>query len=152
MFNSINNPHRRKEDNPMNSLSFVWQALFEDGTQINQFDSNEIEYRFQEVVDRFDKLAFFNLTNKAGKMFTVNLQEGLLGYNDLVISYRKSEEEKRNIRLIFFRRHKVDLNAQLEELNHNIEYHLGYQYNDNEGKNRQITIIIDKDGNWYLGG
>jgi len=150
--NSIINHNLGGGNNPMKPLAFTWIAIFEDGTKIEQFNSEGIENRFQLVKDKFDKLVFFNLTNKEGKLFIVNLREGLIGYNDLVMSYRKSEEEKGNIRLIFFRNHKVEITENCIEKSHIINYHLGFQYNNKLGNNRQIVLIIDEEGNWYLEG
>lgn len=137
-------------DNPMNSLSFIWVALFKDGIKISQFDTNNTEHRFQEVKDKFKDLAYFNLTNRKGKLFQVNLIQGMIGYNDIVFPYRESKEIKKNIRLIFFRRHTVTLGGNSEEQIHNIEYHLGFQYNDEKGNNRKIILIIDQEGNFII--
>jgi len=137
--------------NPMPSLIFTWIAIFKDGSKLEQFE-NEIENRFQIVLDRMNELAFFNLTNKEGKLFTVNLINGLIGYNKLEFPYIESKEIKENIRLIFFRRHQVTIGASdLIEKNHTIHYHLGYQYLDKNLNNHKIILIIDENGNWILG-
>ena len=134
----------------MNKLIFEWVAIFDDGTKLYQYDG-EKENLFQEVKNRFDNLIFFNLTNKEGKLFTVNLREGLIGYNDLIMPYRKSNEQKDNVRLVYFRRHKVEIGIKdLKQKSHIIEYHLGMQYNDKEGNNHKIILIIDQEGNWFL--
>jgi hypothetical protein len=84
-------------------------------------------------------------------MFTVDLINGRMGFNYLPLPYLEATE-KENIRLIFFRRHQVKISERdLKELSHTIEYHLGFQYNDKLGNNRQITLIIDEEGNWVLG-
>jgi hypothetical protein len=138
-------------NNPMQPLSFTWVAIFNDGSKIEQF-TNGIEHRFQEIKDRFNDLVYFNLTNQNGKLFTVNLRDGLIGYNDLFMPYRELKEKKDNIRLIFFRRHKIEIGTKdLDEKSHQITYHLGFQYNTKEGINRKIIIIIDSEGNWTLG-
>ena len=148
--NSIINQNLGGDNNPISSLSFHWSAIFKDGSKISQFEEG-IEHRFQEVRDRFSELAYFNLTNHKGKLFMVDLINGLIGYNYLALPYVESKEKKKNVRLIFFRRHKVELSTDLKEKNHNIIYHLGFQYNDSEGKNRKIILRIDKEGNWILG-
>jgi len=137
-----------KEDNSM--LSFHWFAIFKDGTQIFQFDKDSKEHRFKEVKDRFDDLMYFSLSNHKGKLFTVDLKQGIIGYNDLVFPYRESKEIKKNIRLIFFRRHKVQIGDNGKEQSHYITYHLGFQYNDEKDNNRKIILQIDEEGNFII--
>ena len=147
MSNSIDNNLR--VNNSISDLTFFWQGIFKDSLVINQIDEDGTEHRFQEIRDKFSELAFFNLSNKQGKMFTVNLLEGIIGYNDFVISYRKSEIKKNNIRLIYFRRNYVTIGTKdLKTKNHIIIYYLGYQYLDNNGHNRKVIHQIDQEGNW----
>jgi len=138
------------DNNSMKSpLTFSWIAIFSDGSKIEQFENNN-EHSFQEVQNKINELVYFNLTDKQGHLFSVNVVQGLIGYNDLVFSYREVKEKKENVRLIFFRRHKVEITENNIEKSHNIEYHLGFQYNQNE-YNRQIVLIIDSQGSWVLG-
>jgi hypothetical protein len=137
-------------DNHMASLSFHWNCILKDGTHIFQFDKNGTEHKFKEVLDRMNDLVYFNLTNNNGKLFSVNLTNGLIGYNDLIFPYRESETKKENIRLIYFRRNKIELTESLEKKSHTITYHLGYQYLD-KGINRQVVLEINSEGNWILG-
>lgn len=137
-------------NNSMNSLVFHWNAIFKDGTHIFQFDKSGIEHRFQEVKEKFNDLVYFNLTNSKGKMFSINLANGLIGYNRLEFPYIEIEDKKQNIRLIYFRRHRIEITEQLQEKLHTIEYHLGMQWNDKFGNNRQIILIIDEQGNFIL--
>lgn len=137
-------------NNSMNSLQFSWVAIFKDGSKIDQFE-NDIEYKFKEVREKINELAYFNLTNKEGKHFTVDLLTGLIGYNDLILPYREIKEKKDNIRLIFFRRHAVKMTESGHPLDHMIIYHLGYQWNDKFGNNQKIILQIDEQGNWFLG-
>jgi hypothetical protein len=143
------------ENNSMNSLSFYWIAEFKDGTKINQFDNNGIEHRFQEIIkkDKFNNLSKFILLKKdLSYYFSVNLIEGFITLNDYKTVDPNLIEKKDNIRLIYFRRHTVKIGTQdLKEKEHTIEYHLGFQYNDKLGNNRQIVLIIDSKGNWVLG-
>ena len=135
----------------MPKLTFFWSSIFKDGSKIEQFE-NGIEHRFQEIKDRFNELVYFNLKNNAGKMFSVNLIEGLIGFNKLEFPYIEAKEKKNNVRLIFFRRHKVEIGTEdLKEKKHIITYHLGFQYNDKLGNNCKIVLIIDNEGNWILG-
>ena len=144
--------HRRKEDNPMSNLSFTWKAQFKNGDTIFQFTDN-IENSFIDVLKRFDELQIFTLRQKEvpHDKFVVDLEKGILFKNDIDIEL-KQHEEKCNIRLIFFRRHTVDISDQGQELEHKIMYHLGFQYNTKDGNNRQIVLQIDSNGNFIIGG
>ena len=53
-------------NNPISSLSFHWKAIFSDGSMIEQFNIDNTENKFQLVKDRFNDLAYFNLSNKKG--------------------------------------------------------------------------------------
>ena len=152
MFNPINK-NSKGDNNSISSLSFIWNVILKNGSQINQFNEDGTENRFQLVKDKFNDLRYFNLTNHKGKLFTVDLMNGSIGYNYLPLSYIESKENKKNIRLIFFRRHQVTLGiSDLKENSHSIMYHLGYQYLDKNNCNRKIIIKIDKNGNWILEG
>jgi len=135
-------------NNSMNPLSFTWKAVFSDGSIIEQFE-NDVENRFQLVKDKFNDLILFSLVNKDySQCFTVDLTHGLIFFNNHLSVENK--EIKDNIRLVFFRRHTVELNQVGKETNHKIEYHLGFQYLK-DGKNQKIILIIDEKGNWVLG-
>jgi len=134
------------------SLLFHWYAKFSDGTNLEQFNfETGKEIRFQEVKDNFDKLEYFILYNKE-KVFTVDLLNGFIYFNKELKEKQEQLEKKENIRLIFFRRHKVEIGTvDLKEKKHEIIYHLGYQYLDKNGYNNKIILQIDSEGNWVLG-
>jgi len=138
-------------NNPMDSLTFYWMAEFKNGV-IFQFEDGK-EHKFQEVKDRINELEFFHLYHKDGMSninFIVDLKRGLI--KTLDSQEPETIELKENIRLIYFRRNIVEIGEHdLKEKSRIIKYHLGFQYNDKFGNNRQIVLIIDKNGNWYLG-
>ena len=136
-----------KENNSM--LSFHWVAIFKDGIKIAQFDEKGVEHRFQEVKDRFNDLILFYLISK-NQQFVVNLVSGTIDNYDTVPPLHDSKEIKKNIRLIFFRRHKVTMGDNGKKQNHTITYHLGFQYNYEDGKNRQTILKIDEEGNFTI--
>jgi len=138
-------------NNSMKPLVFYWIAEFKDGTKINQFDNNGVEHRFQEIKDKIDNLCKFVLLKRdLSSYFSVNLIDGFITLNNYKTLDSNLIEKKNNIRLIFFRRHTVGISEKGKELFHNIEYHLGFQYNDKLGNNRQIILQIDEKGNWIL--
>jgi hypothetical protein len=141
------------ENNHMDSLSFHWNAIFKDSIHIFQFDKDGTEHKFKEVQDKFNDLVYFNLTNNNGKMFSINLTNGLIGYNRLEFPYIETEAKKENIRLIFFRRHRVEIGTEdLKENKHEIIYFLGFQYNTEDNKNHKILLQIDSEGNFIVTG
>jgi len=90
-------------------LSFIWTAGFKDGSDLMQFNEDGTENRFKLVKDRIEELKEFYLYNKdLSKIFTVNLDKGYISFGKTqTIQPDLLKEEKKNIRLIFFRRHVV---------------------------------------------
>ena len=140
-------------NNSMDSLSFHWTAGFKDGSDLMQFNVDGTENRFKLVKDRIEELECFYIYNKdLSKIFTVNLDKGYISFGQTqTIQPDLLKEEKKNIRLIFFRRHVVELTISNIETSHVIIYFLGFQYNDKNGKNRQIVLQIDANGNTVIG-
>ena len=137
------------DNNSMKSLSFYWMAEFSNGV-IFQFE-NGIEHKFQEVLDRINELEYFHLYHKDGMSninFIVDLKKGLI--KTLDAEEPKEIEEKQNIRLIYFRRHRVTLTEAGKEVSHTITYHLGLQWNDNLGSNQKTILKIDEQGNFII--
>jgi len=148
MFNSINTDLRVGE-NTIEPISFFWKAFFSDGSILEQFENNK-EHRFQEVIDNFDKLIRFSLVNKDySQCFTVDLEHGFIIYNNFK-NLNIEKTDKQNIRLIYFRRRQVKMSMSGKIKSHNINYHLGIQWQDSEKRNHKAIFIIDKEGNWYL--
>ena len=133
----------------MNSLIFKWIAILKNNNIIYQFDKDLIEHRFQEVIDNFNNLTEFRLIDNDNNFFSVDLKNGLISYN-CELKYPIENNQKNNIRLIFFRRHRCEISDVGKILNDNTEYHLGFQYNDENGKNQKNILIITKTG-WILG-
>jgi hypothetical protein len=136
-----------RDNNPMESLSFYWMAEFNNGIVL-QFEDG-IEHKFKEVQDRINELEFFHLHHKEKDLrFIVDLKRGFIKFND--VEEPKELEKKENIRLIFFRRHRVTLTEAGKEVSHIITYHLGLQWNDNLGNNQKIILKIDEQGNFII--
>jgi hypothetical protein len=137
-----------RDSNSMKSLSFYWLAEFNNGV-IFQFDESG-EHKFREVLNRINELEFFYLYHKKKSLrFIVDLKKGFIKFND--ISEPTEVGKKENIRLIYFRRHKIEITENCIEKLHNITYYLGFQYNDKLGNNQKIIFQIDEIGNWSVG-
>ena len=137
-------------NNAMDSLVFHWTAILEDGSKIEQFNSDGIETKFKEVQDNFDKLFLFILKNKDNsKCFEVDLYNGRISFN--TYNSIKTNTIKNNIRLINFRTVQKIFSEDITLLKTIIQYKLGFQYNDENNINRKIILIIDEQGNWVIG-
>jgi hypothetical protein len=126
-------------------------AEFNNGV-LFQFE-NGIEHKFKEVQDRINDLEFFHLYHKDGMTninFIVDLKKGLI--KTLDAEEPKEIEKKENIRLIFFRRHKVTLTESGKEVEHIITYHLGFQWLDLNNQNRNIILQINENGDFIIDG
>jgi len=139
-------------NNSIEPLDFSWKAIFNDETIIEQYDKNGTEHRFQEVKDRFSDLIIFQLINyKKEIIFTVDLINGNISKGireeippDLITV-------KNNIRLIFFRRHKINFDMNITNKTELITNFIGYQYNDANNINHKVIMCIDKNGNFVIG-
>jgi len=141
-----------KVDNTISSLSFLWKSVLKSGEIINQLD-NGIDTNYKKVKENFNNLAYFYLSNNKGDTFTVDLLKGTITYNNFkeLEGLKEQSKEKKNIRLIYFRRVCVDSTTSGKVLSHKIFYFLGYQYNLENNENRKVILIIDNDGNWNIG-
>jgi hypothetical protein len=137
-------------DNSMSNLDFYWIAEFEDDC-IFQFEVNGTETKFKEVQNRFDSLKYFTLQHKEKELsFTVDLTLGIITSNKKA-QIIEENKIKKNIRLIYFRRNRVELTSAMKEIVRNITYHLGFQYQDENNNNHKIILQIDNNGGWILG-
>ena len=143
MLNSINT--EIKVPNSIETLSFLWCASFQNNDIIFQYEKGK-ENQFKLVKDRFSELKYFCLYHKEGKCyFIVDLEKGSISFNNH--EDVESEEKKYNIRLIIFRRHRIEMGATQ---NHSIVYYLGYQYNLENGENRKVIFEINEDGSFIV--
>lgn len=134
----------------MLKLKFTWVAEFSDNSTISQFTPEGQEVLFQEVRDRFSDLTSFTLNHTEKSIAVrVDLTQGIVYVNDVQQPLDESEN-KNNIRLIFFRRHRVDMSMNGQEMNHGIFYFIGFQYLDDQNNNVQKFIQLDQEGNILL--
>jgi len=132
-------------------LNLIWTARFRDNTILSQFEGDK-ENKFKEVQDRFRELYHFSI-HHINKPLTigVDLIRGLIFLNQAQIADNDLIKTKDNIRLIFFRRHKVQLANNFVEKNHSITYFIGYQYTDKTGRNKKVIVQADQEGNIVIG-
>lgn len=136
----------------MVNLKLHWTAVLKDGTEISQVDSLGIEHLYKEVQDNFDNLDKFYVVHVTKDFKAlVDLTQGLIFINSQQQDIGPElTKEKFNIRLIFFRRHTIQIVESLEA-GHNMIYFLGFQYNDKDGQNHKFLIQIDQESNIIAG-
>jgi len=124
-------------------LKYKFSALYTDGTYLVQNDEDVSASDPKRSVF-FDvdqsRLEAFALMGE-GHVYAVDLTNGTFGIDG--VPFRMHEGPLFRIRLIFFRRHTHAINAQFEELAHEIVYRLGWQALDAEGMNVQRVMEID---------
>ena len=112
-------------------LGYYWEALFEDESVITQYDKDDKETLFKEVLEHKSKLIKFGvISNDEDEEYIVDLKDSLIiGPN---VSY---EVKGKNPSLIYFRRNFVRQNVGATELLPTmVEHHLGIKTDTEEKK------------------
>jgi len=132
-------------------LRYLFEALYNDGTSLRQSqdDVSSVDPTRSAFFDvDHSKLLHFRLVRQESPVcfYAVDLRDGWFFVNGL--PFRMHEYPVTNIRLIFFRRHTHNFNANSdgtpgEETDHRVVYRLGWQGNDYEGKNVQHVMELD---------
>lgn len=135
------------------NLAFIWKAEFNDGSALFQFDHETgIENKFKLVQDKFSELKCFYLYHyKDNINFCVDLIQGKIFYN-CNPALDELDNDKNNVRLIFFRRHQIKMSMNGKEKSHTIIYFLGIQWQSQEGKNKNIILQINENGDFIIDG
>jgi hypothetical protein len=114
-------------------LKYLFAAQFNDGAMMYQThdDVSELDKTKSKFYDVLQKekevpLIAFALQGE-GNQYTVDLRDGHFEING--VPFFLHEDPAENIRLVFFRRHTHDFNADSEEENHTVEYYIGWQGN-----------------------
>lgn len=139
-------------------LDIVWSAQFKDGSIIHQFDDGEQtkEHLFKEVLERQDDLSIFNLLNvKTKRLYRLSLETGLvhvLSTDTFVKNPEPDLNKRNNIRLIYFRRMQQSIVfSGTKKINPTlVAYFLGYQWNDESGKNHKVLLQIHEDDQMFI--
>lgn len=135
-------------------LDLIWTAKFKDGSTINQFDEQETqtkEHKFKEILDHQENLIGFTLVNiHTNVAYILNLENGTI--NITLNGSEELEPDKEMLkglykyRLIYFRRVQRYFTSSMVETGVDITYFLGFQYNDEDGKNHKRFVKINSDG------
>ena len=124
-------------------LKYLFTAIYNDETTYEQSEddlSKTTPGRSAFFDIDHDKLLAFAIHNDTDVVL-VRLDDGSFEINGLPFTIYDGPVENR--RLIYFRRHRHAFNVGLEELDHEVEYHIGWQGNEpGTGNNIQKTLII----------
>jgi hypothetical protein len=127
----------------------TFYAQFNDGTLFAQ-DENDVHptkqdkssftYLLEEAV-LHDGIASFWLDGN-GRNYLVDLKDGHFEIDGTRFNAHEQDLAPKDLRLVYFRRHTHKMNIYGMEVAHDVEYFLGWQMTDDEGKNHQQTISI----------
>lgn len=138
-------------------LDLVWLANFKDGSELCQYNKDETENNFKQLLDRQDELKYFALINRHnGVTYVADLEHGCISYGLLkepILEPRVDMLRKHSYRyrLIYFREVERSFNNSLQEVgNPSITYFLGFQYTDENNVNQKRIIKINPKGNWVV--
>lgn len=147
------------------NLKYLFTCRLKDGTIITQnpedvSPTNPEKSAFYDVAQRLDEVEVFSLVLVSpGKpiepgidyvMFHVDLHDGTFVSSDRGNYTMFTAQDpsapvlpaETKYRLVYFRRVRLHFNGHLEQVGKEIEYHIGWQTTDAEGKNRQQTIAL----------
>lgn len=144
-------------------FDLFWYAHFNDGSYLCQYKPDGEEVKFQEVLDKKDDLAYFELRHKNHPVgYIVDLKNGCLYYGQRVLGdpskYDVIEprqdmlrESNYQYRLIYFREVERTFGTTLTEIGTpKIVYFIGFQYTDENGKNHKRMMRIHPDGKFCI--
>lgn len=132
-------------------LKFLFTAHFDDGTVIQQTQEDksltEDGSRFTDVLAYSKKspIIGFELCDEIGVRAAVDLVSGLFEINGVVFLARdptnRDPGKDEQLRLIYYRQVTQSLHSD-SSTSTDIAFHIGYQYNDVDGKNVQQCIVL----------
>ena len=115
-------------------LSFYWIAEFDDGSIIKQFTEDGEEVLYKEVLDNYNNLAYFSITDDVDT-YTVDLVKWKLFTPDKIYKSKGA-----NPKLIYFRRNQVRMNMGpvQEILPPRVYHHIGI---DTDGEDIEMEVF-----------
>ena len=124
-------------------LKYLFTAIYTDGSTLvqTQQDVSSKDWQRSAFYDvEHDKLQAFGIESDTDAIL-VHLDTGDFELNG--VRFGSYDKEVTNRRLIYFRRHRHQFSLGMDEIGHDIEYHLGWQGNDpTTGENIQRVLIF----------
>lgn len=126
------------------ALKYLFHVLYQDGTIFSQNpeDVSSVDparSAFHDVVQ--EKVVRFCLEGD-GHTVIVDMSDGHFEIDTVSFTLDEVPADAK-LRLIYVRRHLHRFNVDLEELDHEVSYLVGWQYTDTAGKNHQKTIAVN---------
>ncbi len=138
-------------------LTIFWKAIFKNGSNLEQYDTEGNEKLFKEVLDKQDELSQFVLIDRRnGDVIVVNLIKGFIAKTKLAkeIPVPRADmlrKQTYDYRLIYFREVERSFDNSMREVGTPvIKHHVGFQYTDENNKNHKRVIAITEDGHWVV--
>lgn len=126
-------------------MKYLFLVEYKDGTiyQQNEQDVSETDPKRSCYFDvKQEEVKKFFLIG-ADNIFCVDMEDGHFEVNKTAFYLHDKAEPLINRRLIFFRQHTHNFNAETkQELSHEIMFQFGWQANDLSGKNIQHIIEV----------
>lgn len=118
-----------------------WKAVYGDDDSLHQFSGDQ-EHLFKEI--DLDRLLVFRLEDTDYKVvIDVDVLCGVISVNGVIVG----EPACRGVKLIYFRRNKVDLNVGARGITSGlpeIEFHaVGFEYIDGDMKTKRYIRYIN---------
>ena len=126
------------------ALKFLFVVEYKDGTTYEQTQedvslADEKRSCFFDV-KQDEVLRFYLASSK--DVFCVDLSDGHFEVNKVPFFMHDSGGELKDFRLIFYRQHTHKFNMERQELAHEVNYCMGWQTNDKDGKNHKRIMEV----------
>lgn len=125
-------------------LKYLFVVEYKDGTSYEQTQedvskTDEKRSCFYDV--KQDEVLRFYLVS-AENVLCVDLSDGHFEVNKFHFFMHDAGEGLRDFRLIFYRQHTHQFNMERQELSHEINYCIGWQTNDKDGKSHKRIMEV----------
>jgi len=130
-------------------FKYLFEVEYRDGSIYKQHPEDLSETgdpgknSFSDVLPRLEEIRLFQLVGD-GHIFTVNLEDLHFEIDNIPFIMHDPNVALTNIRLIYFRRTKINAtmvgNGLPEEQSREVSYRMGWQANTSDGKNIQQVM------------
>jgi len=120
-------------------MGYEWTAIYSDFSELKQFNNGK-EMLFKDIDQ--ERLIAFRIDSMNGSI-VVDLVNGLIMCNGMVLEFPELYDLKQKYRLIYFRRNSVDISIGGSQLNKSVVHNIGYQVTIN-GVNKQIILSVSE--------
>lgn len=116
-------------------MKYLFKVEYKDGTIFtqNEDDVSLVDPKRSAFFDIKDNIKRFSLIGE--HIYTVDLTDGHFEIDG--IDFKMHEEELKDFKLIYFRRHKYTFNAKHQEKSHEVVFRFGWQ----SGKLQEVMEI-----------